>query len=78
MKTRLITWFITLSAFFDTIYGVLSDNSGLLAELGVSPKVTKVILLIGILWTAFSKSLTHKNDIQAIVGGNVPPSKDEK
>jgi len=57
MKTRIITWLVTLGAFLDTVYGVLSDNSGLLIELGVSPKVTKVVLMLGILWTAFSKSL---------------------
>jgi len=78
MKTRLITWFITLSAVIDQVYAVLSDNSGVLAELGVSPKVTKIIMLLGFLWTAFSKSLTHKNEVRSIVGGNVPPSKDEK
>lgn len=60
MKTRWITWLITLSAFLDTIYGVLAENSGLLAELGLSPKVTKVILVIGLVWTAFSKKLELK------------------
>lgn len=77
MKTRIITWLITLGAFLDTMYGVLSDNSGLLIELGVSQKVTKVVLMLGILWTAFSKSLKPEQ-VQNIVGGNVPPTKDEK
>lgn len=77
MKTRIITWLVTLGAFLDTMYGVLSDNSGLLIELGVSPKVTKVVLMLGILWTAFSKSLKPEQ-VQSIVGGNVPPPKDEK
>jgi hypothetical protein len=57
MKTRLITWLITLGALLDTLYGVFAENSGLLSELGVSPKVTKIVLLLGIIWTAFSKSL---------------------
>ena len=60
MKTRWITWLITLSAFIETVYGVIAENSGLLAEIGVSPKVTKVILALGILWTAFSKKLVLK------------------
>jgi len=57
MKTRLITWLITLGAFLDTAYSVFAENAGLLAELGVSPKATKIVLLLGIFWTAFSKSL---------------------
>ncbi len=57
MQTRLITWLITLGALLDTVYGVFAENAGLLSELGVSPKITKVILLLGIIWTAFSKSL---------------------
>jgi len=74
MKTRLITWLITLSAFLDTAYGVLADNSGLLAELGISPKVTKVILMVGILWTAFSKKLelTKPKDVQSIISPKPP------
>ena len=60
MKTRWITWLVTLSAFLDTIYSVLAENAGLLAELGLSPKITKVILLIGLVWTAFSKKLELK------------------
>jgi len=87
MKTRIFTWLITAGAFLDTAYGVLADNMGVLAELGVSPKVTKVILLLGILWTAFSKSLkdphTPKeviaNDNNGLIGGSKPPvDKDEK
>ena len=80
MKTRILTWIITAGAFLDTAYGVLADNMGVLSELGVSPKVTKVILLCGILWTAFSKSLKdpHANS-QSIIGGSTPPpDKDEK
>ncbi len=57
MKTRLITILITAGAFIDTIYGVLADNSGILVELGISPKATKIVMVLGLLWTAFSKSL---------------------
>jgi len=79
MKTRLITWLITLSALLDTLYGVLAENSGLLAELGISPKVTKVILVVGLIWTAFSKKLELvKTPVQGIANGQVPPIKDEK
>jgi len=62
MKTRIITWVVTLGALLDTIYGVFCENSGLLADLGVSPKVTKIVLLSGIIWTAFSKSLAPKTE----------------
>lgn len=60
MKTRWITWLITISAFIDTVYGVVAENAGLLAEIGVSPKVTKIVLALGIFWTAFSRSLKPK------------------
>lgn len=70
MKTRIITWIITLGAFLDTLIGVISDNPGLLAELGVSPKITKVIMLLGLIWTAFSKSLNEpKQETKKIIGG---------
>jgi len=73
MKTRIVTWLVTLGALFDTLYGVLAENSGLLAELGVSPKVTKVILVIGLLWTAFSKKLELKPSApQSILGTDRP------
>jgi len=75
MKTRIITWLVTLGAFLDTAYGVLSENQGLLAELGVSPKVTKIIMLAGLLWTAFSKSLQTKVDIHSIATPRVPKNK---
>jgi len=65
MKTRWITWLITIGAGIDQIYGVLAENAGLLVEIGVSPKVTKIILVVGIIWNAFSKSLTPK-EIQSI------------
>ena len=57
MKTRIITWIITLGSFFDVLYSVFAENSGLLAELGVSPKATKVMLILGLIWNAFSRSL---------------------
>jgi len=57
MKTRIITWVVMLGALMDTLYGVLAENSGLLSELGVSPKATKILLLLSVLWTAFSRSL---------------------
>lgn len=73
MKTRWITWLVTLSAFLDTIYGVLAENAGLLAELGLSPKITKVILVIGLVWTAFSKKLELKpSDAQGIISPKPP------
>ena len=72
MKTRIITWVITLGALLDTLYGVLAENSGLLSELGVSPKATKVILLIGVLWTAFSRSLVPI-PAQKLVNDTPPP-----
>lgn len=61
MKTKIITWLVTLSAFIDVVYGVISDNSGLLAELGASPKATKIILALGLIWNAFNKSITPNN-----------------
>lgn len=60
MKTKIITWLITIAAFLDLAYGVIVENSGLLAEIGVSPKVTKIILILGLLWNAFSKKLELK------------------
>lgn len=60
MKTKIITWLITIAAFLDLVYGVIVENSGLLAEIGVSPKVTKIILVLGLLWNAFSKKLELK------------------
>lgn len=67
MKTRIITWLITFGAFLDVAYGVLVDNQGLLIELGINPKVTKIIMLLGLLWTAFSKSLAPKQEAQPFI-----------
>lgn len=75
MKTRIITWLITFGAFLDVAYGVLVDNQGVLAELGVSPKLTKVIMLIGLLWTAFSKSLAPKSETQPFIATPRVPKK---
>lgn len=59
-QSQIISLIVTLGAIFDTVYGVIAENAGLLSELGVSPKITKVIMLAGLLWTAFSKSLVPK------------------
>lgn len=72
MKTRIITWLVTLAAFLDTAYAVLADNSGMLAEIGVSPKATKVVLLVGIIWTAFSKSLKPEKPTTFADGDDAP------
>lgn len=58
MKTRLITIAITIGASLDTLYGIFAENQGLLIELGLSPKITKIVMLVGLFWNAFSKSLT--------------------
>lgn len=76
-KSQIISLIVTIGAFLDTIYGIVSENAGLLSELGVSNKVTKVIMLLGLFWTAFSKSLLPKEKIQKI-GGSNPPTKDPK
>ena len=57
MKTKIITWLITIFAFLDVIYGVVVENASVLTEIGVSPKVSKYIFLAGIVWNAFSKKL---------------------
>ena len=78
MKTKIITILITLGAFIDQIYAIAADNAGLLAELGISPKITKIILVAGLIWNAFTKSLAPVKP-QSIIGGSTPPKdKDEK
>ena len=57
MKTKIITILITLGAFIDQTYAVFADNAGLLAEIGISPKTTRIILVVGLIWNAFAKSL---------------------
>lgn len=55
-KQALISILVTIGASADTIYQFITDNQGLLNELfGLSPKVSKIIMLIGLLYTAFSK-----------------------
>lgn len=79
MKTRIITWLITFGAFLETAYTVFSENQGVLEALGVNPKLTKIVMLAGLLWNAFSKSLSEpKLGVQKIGGTNPPPNKDEK
>ena len=60
MKTKLITWLITIGAFLDILYTFITDNAGLLNEIGLSPKTTKIILLAVIVWNAFSEKLGLK------------------
>lgn len=57
MKTRILTWLITILAFTDQIYSFIAENQGLLIELGVSPKIRTAILVFGLLWNAFSEKL---------------------
>ena len=76
MKTRWITWLLTAGTVIDQIYALLAENSGLLVQIGVPENATKVIMTLGILWTAFSKSL--KPEVQNIGGSTPPPNKDEK
>jgi hypothetical protein len=84
MKTRIFTWLITAGAFLEVAYTVITDNAGILAELGVSPKVTKVVMLVGLLWNAFSKSLKEPHTPKTVVateeenngiGLPIPPKK---
>lgn len=74
MKTKFITWLVTIAAFLDLAYGIIVENSGLLAEIGVSPKVTKIVLVLGLFWNAFSKQLitVKKPDAQSILGTDRP------
>lgn len=68
MKLQIITWLVTLGALFDTIYSVFAENQGLLIELGISPKYTKIVMLLGLIWTAFSKSLTSFSESKKLIG----------
>jgi len=43
MKTRWITWLITISAFIDTLYGVIAENAGLMAELATATAALEAI-----------------------------------
>lgn len=71
-KAKIISILITIGASLDVIYGFLTDNATLLHELfGLSPKVSQIIMLLGLLWTAFNKSITQKSNI---VGDRPPTS----
>jgi hypothetical protein len=68
MKTRIFTWAVFLTAFLNSAYEVITDNVGLLTELGLPEKATKIIMLLCFLWSAFSKSLGQKSTIQLTEG----------
>lgn len=55
--SQIISAIISAGAIFDTVWGVLAENQGLLIEIGIPTTVTKVIMLVGLIYTAFSKSL---------------------
>lgn len=74
-----VSFWITLVAFLDTIYGFVAENQGLLIEIGIAEKWTKIVIFVGLLATAFSKSL-KPIDLQGISfkrrgGGGVIPRK---
>lgn len=70
-KAKIISILITVGASLDVVYGFLTDNATLLHELfGLSPKVSQVIMLLGLLWNAFNKPVTAKS----IVGDRPPTS----
>jgi len=77
-KSQIISLIVTIGAFVDTLYGIVAENAGLLSELGVSNKITKAIMLLGLFWTAFSKSLLPKDNIQKIGGSNPPADPKDK
>lgn len=55
-KAKIITILITIGASLDVIYGFLTDNATLLHEIfGLSPKVSQIVMLLGLLWNAFNK-----------------------
>jgi len=75
-----VSFWITLVAFLDIIYGFVAENQGLLIELGIAEKWIKIVMFVGLLVTALSKSL-KPIDVQGIVssnrrgGGGVIPKK---
>lgn len=72
-KARIISILITLGAFLDTLYGFLTDNATLLHELfGLSPKVSQVVMLLGLLWNAFNRPIQKFSE--DIVGDRPPTS----
>jgi hypothetical protein len=74
MKTRVITWAVFLTAFLNSAYEVVTDNVGLLTELGIPEKSTKVIMLLCFLWSAFSKSLREKPSDRVFLENNGDPT----
>jgi hypothetical protein len=56
-NSKIISLIITLGALIDTLYTVVTENQSLLLDLGITPKTTKIIMVIGLVYTAFSKSL---------------------
>lgn len=60
---RNVGLWVSIAAFLDTMYTVITDNQGLLIELGLSEKWTKVIMLAGLIWTAVSKSIIAKKEV---------------
>lgn len=61
-KSQIVSIIVTLGASLDTLYGFLADNAGLLSEFGLSPKITKIVMLLGLLWTAFNKPVQKFSD----------------
>jgi len=72
--SQIISAIISAGAIFDTIWGVLAENQGLLIEIGIPTSVTKIIMLIGLIYTAFSKSLKPVLFSEDIGGSNPPPT----
>ena len=72
MKTRILTWIITIIPLIDQIYGLFVENSGLFTEIGLSSKTTKTILVLGLLWNAFSEKLGLKEILSKIKNSTLP------
>ncbi|MEN9655103.1 MAG: hypothetical protein RL311_11 [Bacteroidota bacterium] len=64
-----VSFWITIVAFLDTVYGFIAENQGLLIEIGISEKWTKIIMFVGLLVAAFSKSL-KPIDLRGISSSN--------
>lgn len=75
MKQKLISFLITAGARLDTFVGVIFENQGLLVEIGIDPKITKIIMLLGLIWVAFNKPLLTNIYSDDIGGGGIknPP-----
>jgi hypothetical protein len=59
-KSQFATILITAGAIIDTLYTVISENTGLLEDLGVSPKFTKVVMLLGLIFAAYNRGISPK------------------